>query len=186
MKFTDTLTEYNYNQHQLWLMDNNTGNKLNLSGANLRGANLIDANLSGANISDANLSCADLIGANLSDVDLSGAYLRRAYLIRADLSGATLSGADLIGADLIAANLSNTKINNTIGNNTIGNKKEIKTLQLSPYTVTICNDVMAIGCKQYTIPEWYNFTDDTIAAMDINALSWWTANKEFIKAYIDK
>ena len=181
MKFTDNLTEYNYNQHQLWLMDNNTGNKLNLRGVDLSGADLSGADLRGANLRGADLSRAYLRRADLSGADLCYVDLIGADLIAANLSGADLSGADLRGANLRRADLSNTKINNTIGN-----KKEIKTLQLSPYTVTICNDVMAIGCKQYTIPEWYNFTDDTIAAMDINALSWWTANKDFIKAYIDK
>ena len=50
--------------HCLWVNDEG-GERANLSCANLSGANLSCANLSGANLSDANLSNANLLGANL-------------------------------------------------------------------------------------------------------------------------
>ena len=93
------------NKHKKWLLNENGGERADLSGANLSRANLSRAYLSRADLSRANLSRAylsrtDLSGANLygtylSGADLSGANLSRAYLSRADLSGADLSGAKI-------------------------------------------------------------------------------------------
>ena len=55
--------------HILWLEDNSTGKRANLTVANLRGADLTGANLTGAN-----LMCANLMGADLTGADLRGAY----------------------------------------------------------------------------------------------------------------
>ena len=59
---TYTTAELNdiLNRHELWLRDDPSGVRANLSGANLSYANLSYANLSGANLSCANLSCANL------------------------------------------------------------------------------------------------------------------------------
>ena len=105
----EQLTEI-LSQHKLWL-ENEGGQRANLSGANLHGANLSGANLrgailTGANLSGANLHGANLSGANLRGANLSGAYLSRAYLYEADLRGANLTGANLHGADLHGADLS--------------------------------------------------------------------------------
>ena len=94
---------YILSQHQKWIIDEDTGERADLSGANLH-----DVYLSGANLSGANLS-----GANLSGADLSGAYLSSANLSGADLSGANLSGANLSSAylsSLITINGSNHKL----------------------------------------------------------------------------
>ena len=82
--------------HGLWL-DDEGGERANLSGADLHGADLTGANLRyahlasvnlrGADVSDANLTDAYLSGANLSGANLSGANLRRANLLAADLRG---------------------------------------------------------------------------------------------------
>ena len=82
----------------------------NLSYANLSGANLSDVNLSDANLSDANLSGVNLRGANLSDANLSDAYLRGVNLRGAYLRGANLSYANLRGANLSDANLSDANL----------------------------------------------------------------------------
>ena len=99
------------NKHKKWLLNENGGERADLSGANLSRADLSGANLSGAYLpgaymSRAYLSGANLSGANLSGANLSRAYLSRAYLSRADLSGANLSGANLSGANLSGAYLS--------------------------------------------------------------------------------
>ena len=142
----------------------------NLSGADLSGANLIAANLSDADLSGANLIAANLSGANLSGADLSGA----------NLIAANLSDANLSDANLIAANLSDAKINNTIGN-----MREIKSLHLNKYIITFTKYIMAIGCKQYIIEEWFNFNDEQIENMDDGALKWWNKWKEYIKQTIE-
>ena len=77
-------------KHKLWLVDDDNGERADLSRANLSRADLSRANLFGANLSGANLSEADLFGANLF-----GANLFRANLFRANLSGADLSEANL-------------------------------------------------------------------------------------------
>jgi hypothetical protein len=109
-----------------------------------------------ADLRDANLSGANLSGADLRDANLSGANLRDA-----NLSGANLSGADLAGA--------------------IGNNKEVKSLQLGKYYITILVGIkIHIGCQDRTVEEWENFTDKEISEMDTGALEWWKEWKEVI------
>jgi len=67
-------------KHQLWLDDEEGGERANLEDANLRGANLIGANLWGANLWGANLIGANLGGANLWGANLGGANLGGANL----------------------------------------------------------------------------------------------------------
>jgi hypothetical protein len=95
--------------HELWLDDDPSGKRADLSGADLSRADLSGANLYGADLSGANLYGADLSGAYLSRADLSGADLSGADLSGADLYGANLYGGNLSGADLSRADLSGAK-----------------------------------------------------------------------------
>ena len=83
---------------------------------------------------------ADLAGANLRFADLAGANLRHANLRLANLAGANLRLA-------------------------VGNGHEVKTIQTERWQITYAYDVMAIGCQQHTIEEWFAFDDGAIAAM---------------------
>ena len=139
--------------HADWLRDD-SGKRIEASGANLSGANLSDANLSDANLSGANLSYVDFSGANLSYVDFSGANLRGANLRGANLCCANLSYVDLSGA--------------------IGNMREIKSAQFDQWAVTWSADVLAIGCQQHAIEKWRNADPRWIAAMDSGASDWWS------------
>ena len=141
--------------HKKWLNDEDGGKR-----ANLRGANLSGSYLRGADLRGANLSCADLRGANLSCADLRCA----------DLSCANLSCADLRGANLW---------------DVTGNKKEIFTFQTNKYTVVICQDRIQIGCKNFSQSEWFNFSDDEITKMDIEALDWWCTHKQHVKTWCE-
>jgi hypothetical protein len=164
--------------------------RVDLSGANLSGANLSGANLSGANLSEAdlrwaNLSRADLSGANLNKANLSEADLRWANLSEADLrwanlSGANLSGANLSEADLRWANLSRADLSGADLRWSIGNMKEISSLQLETYYITMTKERIFIGCRGYSVSEWKNFNDDEISKMDSSALSFWKKWKNFI------
>ena len=107
---------------------------------------------------------------NLSDADLSGAYLSGANLRGADLSDAYLSGANLSGANLRGADLSDA----------IGNKKELKTMQIDTYAIGFTKDRLQIGCKNYSIVEWRNFTKEEISEMDKDAFEWWEKWRDFI------
>ncbi len=93
-------------------------------------------------------------------LNLEGANLKGANLIGANLIGADLIGADLRGADLKGANLSGANLNNCIGNG-----KEIKSIQTSKYWIVYTKDVMQIGCENYAIEKWFNFTDLDIEVM---------------------
>ena len=92
-------------KHSLWLMNDPSGARADLTGANLTGADLTGANLYGANLTGADLTKADLTGANLTRANLTGANLTRANLTGADLTGANLTRANLTGANLTRANL---------------------------------------------------------------------------------
>ena len=93
-------------KHKLWLADNPSGARADLTGANLTGANLYGADL----------TRADLTGADLTGADLTRAHLTRADLTGADLYGADLTGADLYGADLTRANLTGANYLNHAAN----------------------------------------------------------------------
>ena len=141
----------------------------NLSGADLRSANLSGANLSGADLSGANLSGADLSGADLRSAYLSGANLSGAYLRSANLSGADLSGADLSGAYLQHAG---------------GNLREIRSIHCFERVITYSADRMWIGCQNYTLEEWWSFTDAEISKMSSEALERWTKWKPLLRQII--
>ena len=146
--------------HEMWLNNENGGQRANLrnavlcfadlSNADLRFANLSDANLRFAdlsnadlrfaNLSDANLRFADLSNADLSNADLRYAKLSNANLRNAVLSEANLSGADLSGAYLRGAYLSGAKI----------------PMFCKWYTAIVDNKIQ-IGCKIKSIEEWEAF-----------------------------
>ena len=112
--------------------------------------------------------------------NLSGANLRGANLSWANLSGANLSWANLSWANLSEANLSGANLSRANGNN-----HELKTVQSGKYSITFSASVMAIGCEQHTIKQWFRFTKKQIAAMDHGALEWWTTWKPILKSIIE-
>ena len=115
--------------HNMWLNNEEGGEKANLSTEDLSYANLSEADLSYATLSYTDLNHAylyksNLSEANLSEANLSGAYLRYANLYITDLTHvdlsevnlrysnlryANLSEADLRYVDLTETNLTNTK-----------------------------------------------------------------------------
>lgn len=81
--------------HKLWLRNDPSGIRADLSFtdltyANLTRANLTHAKLTGANLAHANLTHADLTRADLTGAKLTGAKLTRVILTHADLTGADL------------------------------------------------------------------------------------------------
>ena len=120
-------------KHEIWLNEEQGGERADLRYADLRNADLSDTNLWNADLRYADLRYADLryanlsdtnlIGANLTDADLrntdlTGADLKDAYLKDADLRYADLRYADLRYADLRYADLINIKTNmHTVGYN---------------------------------------------------------------------
>ena len=111
--------------------------------------------------------------ADLCDADMSGASLSGAELCDANLRGADLSGANLRDAELWAC---------------AGNRKQIRSLFISDvYSITYTSEHLQIGCKRYSIKDWWEFDDKKILEMDgKRALKFWRENKEFIKMAIEK
>jgi len=164
--------------HALWLRGDSAGKRADLYGASLSeadlyGAKLCDVELTAANLSRAGMGGADLRRADLSRADLSEADLIAANLRWADLRDANLYGADLTAAKLIGAKLSGAKLSGADLRWTRGNDREIKNVETDRWWITYTAEVMAIGCEQHAIAEWFDFDDDTIAKMDKRALKWW-------------
>ena len=98
--------------------------------------------------------------------------------LRGDMSGerADLRGADLRGADLVEANLEGADLEGASGNN-----KEIKTIQADLWIINYTESVIQIGCKNYTIEEWFDFSDEIIKKMDAKALEFWKKWKPILE-----
>ena len=158
-------------KHRMWLRGEEGGRRADLSGWDLRGADLSWSSLSGSD-----LRGSDLRGSDLSGADLSGA----------NLSGSNLSGSDLAGANLSRSNLSRSNLTGVALKWAIGDGKRIKTLIGMRYHINIWDDMMAIGCQQHRIEEWFSFDDERIAEMDDGALEWWKANKQFLKDFTER
>ena len=96
-------------------------------------------------------------------------FVLRANLLRANLFGADLSGADLSGANLQQA---------------VGNLREIRSIHCFERVITYSADRIWIGCKNYTIEEWWDFTDAEISEMSNEALERWTKWKPLLQQVI--
>jgi len=123
----------------------------------------------------ADMRGTDMRGANMRYADMSDANMKGANMRYADMRGANMSGADMRGVNMKGANMRGV----------IGNMIELKTLALEKYVVTFNDSHMAIGCQQYTIEGWFEFTDDRISQMDDGALEWWNKWKKFIFTTIE-
>jgi hypothetical protein len=123
---------------------------------------------------------ADLRGADLRGADLRGADLRGANLRYANLQNAVLQDTDLRDTDLRGADLEDADIRWMFGDG-----KRIKTID-GHYRIVIMLEygVMAIGCKQYSIAEWMNFSNVEISKMADDALQWWEVWKPHIQQLI--
>ena len=152
-------------KHKKWLANEEGGEQADLSNVKLCNVKLCHANLRYANLRSADLSWADLRNADLRNADLRNANLCYANFRNADLRNADLSELRSLC-------------------NTIGNNAEIKTVQAGHWIVTYTATQMQIGCKLYSIEQWWNFSDEEIAQMDKSALDWWQVWKPILKQII--
>ena len=111
--FTSSELKQTLSDHVDWL-NNNGGERADLSHADLCSADLRHADLRYANLSYANLRHADLRSADLRSADLSYANLRHADLRHADLRHADLRSADLCYANLRHADLRHAENSDTV------------------------------------------------------------------------
>lgn len=160
-----------------------------LVGADLVGASLFEANLRNANLRNADLRNADFWNANLRDANLENANLenanlriatvRCATLIGANLSNVDLTGADLRQSDLKGANLRGAKIRDVVGDNVY-----LMSVQLPEYDINYTYDRLQIGCKNFSLLEWWGFDDRFIDTLDTGALDWWNTYKPILMSLI--
>jgi len=186
--------------HDMWLKDEEGGERANLHGANLRGANLHGADLRGAdlrgaslygaNLHEANLRGASLYGADLYGADLREANLREANLRGANLHEANLRGASLYGANLYEANLRGADLRGADlrgadlrGAN--GQNDYFKTITTDIWPVIYTFDRMQIGCENHSITDWKEFDEDRISEMDNNASDFWAKWKDTLFKLIE-
>lgn len=120
------------------------------------------------------LTMAELLENAVKD----NASLDGANLVRANLDGAILDGANLDGANLYLANLYGAKIRDAI---TIS--KQPISIATTTYRVIIFDSHMRIGCKFFSLEDWWKFDSRTIVEMDgKRALEFWKAWKPALKA----
>jgi uncharacterized protein YjbI with pentapeptide repeats len=211
MKFTEVFTAEMYSKHLHYIYNLPKGGLLYLTGANLKNSDLVAGNFTGAdfeysnisnsildisdftharfhktNLTGSSIANATFIGVSLTDCNLSDASLNRTNFTNALLYGSNLDNTTLwrtkfTGAKLDGVSLEGASLCNCIGDGTV-----IRTLYIAPWRINVYNDIMAIGCEQHTIEQWYNFTDIQIDIMNKNALQWWYTNKDTIKTWINK
>ena len=97
------------------------------------------------------------------------------------LSDWRLTDANLTRADLTDANLTDANLRYAIGNG-----RQIKTLQTEPWIIVYTDTMMAIGCQQHSIEDWFNFDNDTIDRMDSHALTWWKKWKPILATITER
>lgn len=139
-KLTQEQLDERLYQHELFLEDENTGKRLDISNCDVSG------------------------------LDMSNSIMRYAIMRNADMSN---------------VNMRNAIIDNISMFNTIGNSVNIITQQLGKYMVNYTHDRLQIACKNYSIEDWFKFSDDEIASMAEGALDWWNKYKDFIKKSIE-
>jgi uncharacterized protein YjbI with pentapeptide repeats len=164
MQYTQAELKEILRLHALWLSDDPSGRRADLSfadltRANLFGANLTDANLrladlTNANLTRANLRLADLTNANLSKADLRCANLRYANLINANLSKANLRDANLRYAILTDANLSKADLSNA----------KVEGMKCNEQTVSF-----ALVCPEVGSFVGFKKVDDKIVTLEVPA-----------------
>jgi len=145
--------------------------KASLCKANLLGAVFTAADLFHANLQEANLVCATLFNTSFIGANLHKANLECANASTADFSHSCLGGA----------NIRDMSIRMVTGNSNV-----LKSIQTGKYSVIFSPDVMAIGCQQHPIKDWWGFSDKDIDKMARGALEWWKKWKPILKAMIEE
>jgi uncharacterized protein YjbI with pentapeptide repeats len=116
---------------------------------------------------------SELLRANLDSI---------CNLLFSNLSNACLDNASLHTANLYETTLNETSFVNSNLRWAIGNGEELKSMQWEEYCVVYCpsTNVMAIGCQQHSVEDWYNFTDIEIEDMETGAIYWWRKYKPIL------
>jgi hypothetical protein len=169
--------------------------RLDMSDANLSDADFTDSVMINSTLISTHLSYTTLTRTDLSWSKFNGSFIgcvdfAGAKLYGSDFMNCTIYHTDFIGADLRYSDFTDSDItwSDFTGaklNNCKGDGKIIRNFDNSlRYRITNYKDIMAIGCQQHTIEQWFNFTDNQIEKMDKNALEWWNTHKDKIKNWL--
>lgn len=168
-------TKFNYAQLQNTEFDDVDMAQTEFRRANLFSATFINVRASDAEFFKARLFSARIIDSEFSRCDFCRVDAQHSYWQRVKLTNSSLKASFFMHAGFDECELTGTKINNIIGDG-----KTIKTLIFGQYITSFTATDMAIGCRQYSIPEWIAFSDKEIDAMDTSALAWWTEHKHIV------
>jgi len=165
----------------------------NLNGANLSRSELTFTNFRHARVDNAtlintNFNFCDFIGANFSCSDFSKSTMLKVNVLSANFIQTDLTNSRLEGVNFSQTKLYNSNLTKATFRGCTGNRKEIKSLMISEvYPITYTSKYLQIGCECHEIVDWWKFSDRRIRLMDgVQALDFWTENKEFIKSTIEK
>jgi hypothetical protein len=147
------------------------------NGADMSGADMSYADMRDAVMSGADMSYADMRHAVMRDADMSGANMRRADMRRADMRRAVMRDADMRGAVMSGADMRGADMRRAVGQGS----EQMVCLQVNPWRIVMTPDVMAIGCEQHPVVEWWQFDDRRINQMDAGALRWWRRWKPILQ-----
>ena len=136
-------------------------------GANFMYADFMYADFSRTDFSDSDFRFADFMHVSFSDANFSNTSFSNANFSDADFSRANFRRANFRRANFMHADFMYADFRYVIGDG-----KLIKTTQ-ARWDIVRVRDILAIGCKQYSVKEWEAFTDEEIKAMDSRALHWW-------------
>lgn len=103
-------------------------------------------------------------------MDALGAKFLKCNLKLSSLSRSKLAGAVFVDSDL---------------NGVVGNGKQLITISSERWPIAYTETHLQIACERHTIEEWWDFTDDQIAAMSKHALTWWKNWKPILKKAIE-
>ena len=185
--------------------------KANFSGANLSRAIMTDCELFEANFSHANMTHANLNRSRAGNADFSNANMAMVVASIADFKHAIFDNANLSKSNLYRSNFQSVVFNNTnldttqftCANLTEANlmksdirrtvfdytvldctvlPKKLLCLYNYEWFISVCDDMLRIGCKCYSIEEWRNFDGNEIIDMDDYAIEFWEEFKEEILA----
>ncbi len=89
----------------------------------------------------------------------------------------TLRGANLVGAYLGGA-IYGQGVTLVLG--------PINITGIGEWEVWIFDEYMKIGCNMFPIVKWFDLLDHEIDVLDPEASKYWTKNKTFLRALVDK
>jgi uncharacterized protein YjbI with pentapeptide repeats len=147
----------------------------NFRGSNFRGSNFRGSDFRGSNFRGSDFSDSDFRGSDFRGSNFRGSDFRDSNFSDSNFRGSNFSDSDFSDSNFRGSNFRGSKHQYKIGN-----MREWHSMQLDTYMIVFNKHILAIGCQQFSIKEWREFSDKQIENMDKEALAWWAKWKDFI------